>query len=93
MTDEELKKLKEEEAKKKAEEKGSTLSYEILKKEHEELKKEFDAYKEKTETQIKDIKNVVLANMKTNGQPNTNPDEEKQKQKEERLAQFLKSLK
>jgi hypothetical protein len=31
--------------------------------------------------------------MKTNGQPNTNPDEEKQKQKEERLAQFLKSLK
>lgn len=93
MTDEELKKQKEEEAKKKAEEKGSTLSYEILKKEHEELKKEFDAYKKETEAQIKDIKNVVLGNMKTNGQTITNPDEEKQKQKAERMAQFLKSLK
>lgn len=72
---------------------NSSLGYQILKKEHEDLKKEFDAYKKQTEAQIKDIKNVVLANMKVNGQSSTKAEDEEKKRKDELLDKFIKSLK
>lgn len=83
----------EEDEKKKEDEKGgATLSYEMLKKENEQIKKEFDDFKKSISEEVSDIKNVILGNNKT-GEPMNNKKDADAERREGYRKQLMESLK